>query len=213
MVQAEWRRLLEEAVAQGRGAHWLSWLHLGVMRYHAGEVEGARQAWERSLALERSPWALRNLAVLAKHEGVPDRAADLWLEAAGLAPERLPLIVECGQALLEASRPQAWLDLLPGLPEAVREAGRVRVLEGRAALALGKLDVVEAILADRVVVTDLREGEVALSDLWFGMHEQRLAAEEGVPLDDALRERVRREFPPPRHLDFRMSATTSEGGE
>jgi len=213
LVQAEWRHLLEKAVARGRGAHWLSWLHLGVMRYHAGEAEGAREAWERSLALERSTWALRSLAVLARHEQAPERAADLWLEAAGMAPGLLPLIVECGQALLEANRPQAWLDLLPGLPEAVRDAGRVRVLEGRAALAVGKLEAVEAILSGGVVLTDLREGEVALSDLWFGMHERRLAAEEGAPLDDALRERVRREFPPPRHLDFRMSATTSEGGE
>ena len=50
----------------------------------------------------------------------------------------------------------------------------------------------------------LREGEVVLTDLWFGMHERRLAAAENVPINDELRQRVRREFPPPAHLDFRM---------
>jgi hypothetical protein len=55
------------------------------------------------------------------------------------------------------------------------------------------------------VVIDLREGERALSDLWFNLHERRLSAQENIPIDDALRARVRREFPPPPAIDFRMS--------
>ena len=39
MVQAEWRALLERQAA-GAG-NWLSWLHLGVMRYQAGDHAGA----------------------------------------------------------------------------------------------------------------------------------------------------------------------------
>jgi hypothetical protein len=50
----------------------------------------------------------------------------------------------------------------------------------------------------------MREGEVVLTDLWFGLHEKRIAAAENVPVNDALKERVRREFPPPENLDFRM---------
>ncbi len=69
MVQAEWQEMLEGSAQSPEGDHWYSWLHLGVMRYHAGEVEAARQAWERSLALEQSPRARRNLAVRAKLDG------------------------------------------------------------------------------------------------------------------------------------------------
>ncbi len=36
-------------------------------------------------------------------------------------------------------------------------------------------------------------------------HEKRLSASEGVPADAALAERVRREFPVPRNIDYRMS--------
>ena len=54
-------------------------------------------------------------------------------------------------------------------------------------------------------IEDLREGEVALSDLWYRMHEQRISAAEGIPVDDNLRERVRSEFPPPAAIDFRMA--------
>ena len=54
----------------------------------------------------------------------------------------------------------------------------------------------------------MREGEVVLTDLWFGLHEKRVAAAESVPINDALKERVRREFPPPENLDFRMTVAS-----
>ena len=86
-----------------------------------------------------------------------------------------------------------------------RSAGRIRLLEGQAALAAGDFDRVERLLGEKLVIDDLREGERSLSHLWFELHEKRLSAAEGLPLDEALRERVRRQFPVPEHLDFRMS--------
>jgi hypothetical protein len=56
-------------------------------------------------------------------------------------------------------------------------------------------------------VPDVREGETSLSNLWFELHERRESAAEGVPVDDALRERVRKEFPPPSWLDFRQATS------
>jgi len=175
------------------------------MRYSAGEAEAARQAWERSLALTRSAWALRCLAVLAAHEKRAGDAADLWLQAHALAPNSRPLAVECCQALVTAGRPAEVLSLVERVPPEIRGHGRVRLLEARAALDAGDLDRVESILLGGIEVPDMREGEVALSDLWYGVQERRIAAAEGVPIDDALKERVRRECPPPRQIDFRMA--------
>ncbi len=87
----------------------------------------------------------------------------------------------------------------------MRNAGRIRLLEAQAALAVGDFGRVETIFADPPIVADLREGERSLSQLWFEFHEQRLSAEEGRPVDDTLRARVRREFPVPQAIDFRMS--------
>jgi len=64
---------------------------------------------------------------------------------------------------------------------------------------------VECLFADGIEVIDLREGEKSLDEFWFTFHERRLSAREGVPLDDALRASVRKEFPLPKQYDFRMS--------
>jgi len=207
MVQPEWRELLEKAVSEGRGAHWSAWLHLGVMRYWAEDYEGARRAWEESLAVRETPWARRNLAVLAREEGRTSEAAELYVAACRGRPGLFPLAVECGQFLIEMEQSGEWLKLVrETLPEPVRSAGRIRLLEGRAALDVGDFDQVEQLFAEKLVIDDLREGERSLSHLWFEFHEKRLSQEEDVPIDDALRERLRQEFPVPEHLDFRMSS-------
>jgi len=205
MVQPEWRELLEKSLSLRGGSHWLSWLHVGVMRYYAGETASAREAWEKSYRLAPSPWAARNLAVVSRDEGKHGEALD-WIVAAMLGrPDLLPLAVECGNMLLEAGRHGDWLGIMAVLPRAIRNSGRIRMMECRAALATGDLDRAQKILDDCPVVIDLREGDRALSDLWFNLHEQRLSRKENIPIDDNLRARVRRDFPPPAAMDFRMS--------
>jgi hypothetical protein len=209
MVQSEWRQLLEDAVRGQRGAHWLAWLHLGVMRHYAGDRAGARRAWEASLEGAHTPWALRNLGALARQEGRLDDAADLYTAACWMRPSLLPLAVECGRVLIEADRPQEWLGLLSDLPESVRSVGRIRLLEAQAALLVADFQTVERTFADKPVVADMREGEVSLSELWFDLHERRLSVAENVPIDDALRARVRQAFPVPEEFDFRMRVAES----
>lgn len=206
MVQAEWRERLETAAASGRADNWFAWLHLGVMRYSDKDRDAAREAWRTSLELADTPWAKRNLAVLAREDGKLQEAADLYLESCRRQPSLFPLAVECGQVLGDAGRWTEWLDLLDELPESVRRRGRLQLLEAQAALRLKDFQRAEAVLRSGVVVDDMREGERSLSNLWFELHEQRLSAAEDIPVDDTLRERVRREYPVPPELDFRMSA-------
>ena len=74
-----------------------------------------------------------------------------------------------------------------------------------AALAQGDLQTVEKYFVGDVDIANIREKETALSDLWFGWHEQRVARERGVPIDANLKRLVRREFPPPTRFDFRLN--------
>jgi tetratricopeptide (TPR) repeat protein len=200
MVQREWRDLLEAALRAGRCDHAFAWYHLGVMRHQAGEAEGAREAWRRALAGGPNAWASAALAVLERESGRPDEAAAHALDALRTKPDLAAMAVECGRTLLRAGRPAAWLDALGRLPDAVRRSGRVRTLEAQAALAQGDADRVERILADPAVLVDQREGEKTLVDLWYGLHEERLSRGDGAPKDETMRQRVRRDFPPPATL-------------
>lgn len=204
MTATPWQRRLADAVAGGCGDHWLSHLHLGVMAYQAGQADAAAQAWQTSLARRPSAWAYRNLALLARHQGHTQDAADLYLKAAALAPNLAELAVECGRALVDAGR---FADLDPWLatvPAPVRQRGRMGLVAARAAFERGDLDAAQTLL-EGIELADVREGEIALTDLWFAIQENRLAAAEGVPVDDALKARVRQTHTPPARLDFRMS--------
>ncbi|MDZ4198277.1 MAG: DUF5107 domain-containing protein, partial [Kiritimatiellia bacterium] len=207
MVQDAWRELLERSVQNPAGDHWLAWLHLGVMRLQAGDEAGARGAWARSLERERSGWTLRNLAALEWRAENVAAAADLWLEAHGLLPNLAPLASECAMSLLAAGRPGDCVSLIRGLAPTLGSMGRVRYREARARLHMEQYDEVERLLRNGLVLDDLREGENSLTDLWFNLHERRLAAAEGVAIDEALRQRVRKNYPAPDHLEFRGAST------
>ncbi|MCK6579532.1 MAG: DUF5107 domain-containing protein [Anaerolineae bacterium] len=206
LVQTEWRALLEAFVAREPAASWEAWLHLGSMRLHEGERAGARQAWEASLALKRTAWALRNLAVLMRLEGQVELAADALLEAHAQRPEIIPLLVETARALIDAGRVGAFLHRLSALPETIRSHGRIRLLEVEAGLAVGDLDRVGRLFASRFEIVDYREGDEILTDLWHRYHVGRLSRDEGIPADEALSQRVNREYPLPSIFDFRMTA-------
>jgi len=205
MVQPEWRDLLERAVQTNPDAHWLTWYHLGVMRYRAGDLSGARAAWQRSLAREPSAWAHRDLAFLSMEQGDEPAAVAQWLRAARLAPDNVPLAVEVAKLLLTTRRFAELTNFVDALPTGVRSAGRIRLLHAMSALEQGDLATVEKYFEGDVDIPNIREKETTLSDLWFRWQEQRVARERGVNVDDAIRKLVRREFPPPSKFDFRLA--------
>ena len=59
------------------------------------------------------------------------------------------------------------------------------------------------------VFVDYREGDEILTELWFKYHAERLGREQNIPVDEALIERVRREYPIPSIFDFRMNVPKS----
>ncbi|MCX7825526.1 MAG: DUF5107 domain-containing protein [Verrucomicrobiae bacterium] len=201
MTQPDWQPLLEKAKTQP----WLTWWHLGNLRMEALDLDGAEKAWRASLECQPTGWTLRNLAVLAERRGDKAKACELMRQAWRVGPPIAPLAVECLQTLTRAERYAEAYDFAAALPGAVRAHERVELLWAKAAIETGKLDGVERVF-EREFAT-IREGEVSLTDLLFAFQEKRIAAAEKVPVDNKLRERVRREFPPPRLIDFRMYVT------
>jgi hypothetical protein len=207
LVQPEWRELLEGSLKAGSSAHWLAWYHLGVMRLENRDAAAAKEAWERSVACRPNGWALRNMAVLAERAGEKARHVAFLSRAWETGPKIAPLAIEYARALVDAKDYDALQAFLRSAPEEIRRHERIRVMAAQAALEHGDTSGLEE-LFDYDFATN-REGEVTLTDLWFMWHEMQIAEREGISKDDTekraeLKRRVRKEFPPPARIDFRM---------
>lgn len=165
-VSASWRERLETATD-----NWAVWLHRGVARWHAGDLDAAHAAWTASLNAKPTAWALRNLAVHDLRAGNVDSAVSRLLLAYTMMPVPA-LALETVQALI-TSRPVEALAFIDGLAGDVRAHGRIRMLECAAAVAAGHVDRAGRLLDDGIVVADLREGEDALDKLWFAVHSEQ----------------------------------------
>lgn len=206
VVNVEYGDILEKALESKGESNWLAWYHLGLIRNHTDDQNGARRAWQRSLDQTWTPWCARNLAHLSWKEDRVDDGADLLIEAFHAAPDILPLAVECGRCLINAGRHREWTNMVQDMTETMRSNGRIRLLEAQAALKYGDLSVVERFFKDEVVIADLREGENSLTDLWFDYHALQISVDENLPLDDELIARVRERVYVPKKIDFRMKS-------
>ncbi len=204
MVQPEFHRLLEESVANGKSDHWLGWYHLGVMRWRADDIPGATAAWEKSLQRQRTPWALRNLAVMAENREELALAADLASEAVRMCPNLLQLVINACNICSHADRSADLLKLLELTTPAIRAQGRIRYLEAKAALVLGKHGILKKFFEELPPLTSVREAEMSLTDLWFEYQAQLVAQERGVEVTEALRDEMYETRTPPEQIDFRM---------
>jgi tetratricopeptide (TPR) repeat protein len=193
-----WQPLLEAADG------WLPPLHLGMVLAHAGDLPGAIDAWDRSLAVQQTAWAWRNLAALARADGDLPLAIDRYRRAVALCGDLAPLTRELVDTLLAAGDGAQALAVLEAAPAEHRGLGRFRLAEIRAALLTGDLDRAGRILADGVVLPDVREGEPTLHDVWFDYQVALAARAERRPVDADLVARVRATVPIPEDLDFRM---------
>jgi hypothetical protein len=172
---AMWRSLLEESADD-----WHALYHLGLLRLADDDREGAREAFERSLADRPNAWAHRAVAHLV------DSPADLILAAHRLQPALRELTIETLQALLAADRAADALEVVAALSAEDKNHGRIRLHTAQAALAVGDLDRVRHLLDEGITVDNLQEGEASLDLLWIAAHPDR---------------------PVPPEYDFRMSGS------
>jgi len=201
-IGPEWEALLEKSIENG-GGHWFSYYHLGVMQAQRGALAEADASLEKSAACAESPWALRCRGAVASLQKEDAKAAEYLLRAVRLLPEP-HLCREALEALQRAGRFEEMVTVYASLPEKIRALGRIKALYAGALVETDRLAEAEKLLGGAFRLTDVREGEVRLTDLWFRLCAKKRAAQEGVPLTDALMEEVRKTAPVPSHLDFRM---------
>jgi tetratricopeptide (TPR) repeat protein len=173
------------------------------MYAYRNDNKSAEDCFNRSIERAPSPWALRCLAVLKQKAGDAGAAADLMARALNMLPQR-HLAIEALQVFIRAGRYEDIEHAARGLPARIRSLGRIKALRTEAFLQRGMIKDAEKLLLSNIELTDVREGEVSLTDMWFRLCALKTAKSEGIEINDELMERVRAECPPPASLDFRM---------
>ena len=202
-VNDRWLKLLKKSIKSGKGDHWYANYHLGVMLAYRNDVKGAKSAFNRSVKQAPSPWALRCLAVLAAQDDDLKKAGDLMLKALQMSTQR-NLALEAVAMLCKGKRYKEALKAIDALPESVKRLGRMKVLRIEALLGTGDAAQAEKLLRSKIVLTDVREGELSLTQLWFWLCALKKAQAEGTEVTEALIKEMSETVTPPAHLDFRM---------
>jgi tetratricopeptide (TPR) repeat protein len=199
MVQKEWILLLEKSTQ-----NWLSALHIGNYYFEVGERERAIEEWRKSLQLNPSPWALRNLAIAERDAENLSSALSLYGEAISKFGGKLhdAFYEEYLQLLVKAENYEELWRIYAELLATRVPSERIDLAAAKAALQLGHFEFLAKIFTR--TFAQIREGETTLVAIWFE-HQAILEAQRlGVAVDDQLREKVRHSTRPPKNIDFRM---------
>jgi len=199
-----WLSKLESLAKQS----WYSQLHIGIIKYAGGDLEGAKQAWEASLAFKPSPWALRNLSMVYKNELGDDVTAKEYIKKAfDLKKDCLALCTELAAQLTAGDDDAEWLAVYEALSPALQANGRLRLYKAIALMNLGRLKEATEIINADFVMSDIKEGELSVSSLWFDLYGRLYAESEGIPFDPTdceQKQKAAKRYPLPKKLDFRM---------
>ena len=199
-----WLKRLEALPEQ----NWFSQLHIGVIKYAGGDIDGAKEAMEASVALCESAWALRNLSMLYKNEfGDMELARAYILRAFKAKSNCRSLCAEVAACLTQDGGDALWLEIYDGLTDELQAVGRLRLYRAVALIHLNRLEEAGKIINKDFEMSDIKEGELSVSHLWFELYRRLYAAEEGIIYDAADPELCRQadlKYPLPKKLDFRM---------
>ena len=204
LVDPGWLSRLETAMEDDQNHSWFSWRHLGLMRYAAGDLAGARQALEASVTAEESPWALRDLAMVWGNEyGDFSKAMEYMDRAVERKPDCRWLWLDLAVLCRKADFAQHWVDMYAAIPEDLQRVGRLRLYTAMALTRLGRLEEAAAYLNYDLEVPDIKEDENLITEAWFDLYGAILTRQTGVTDPQTLRAMVEERFPL-NDLDFRM---------
>ena len=194
MLQDEWTSLLEASPDSHE-----KYLHLSAIYLASRRVREGAEAIEKALSFRTTSTALFIRSQVERLRGDGRTAAQTALSAVRLLPEDVSLTRQAFSMALGGGLYQDILDAYASAPDPVRRDGRVSLYYAFALLRSGQVDEAEAVLLrdGGLSVTDIREGEISLTNLYIEIARHR-AESSGVPFEpDAVEV--------PRQFDFRMN--------
>ena len=182
---------------------WYKYNHLGVALYTDGDVDGAFEAFLKSVELCPNAWAYRNLAQIEKNEHLDVQKAVVYMEKAILQKnDYQPLWVNYAESLFASNNYEKWIEEYEQkIPKELKENNRLKLLYAHALVKVDRYVEALDILTNKFVLPDIKEGEFSISHIWLEAH-KKILAEQGIT--DITDKDVYAKYPLPYELDFRM---------
>ncbi len=198
LVQDEWFSMLERTVHDADRSNWYAWYHLGVCYFARDRFEDARRAFERSLDLEQSTWALHGLSNVWRIMGDQRRSLRCITKAHQMNPGDLSLAKETMRFAYEAHDYPLMNTIHEALSEEQQAAPMIRAYRAFALAHTGHPEQALGILEKDggLVIPDLREGDDSLPEEYI-FCKQCIAQKNGYSLAPD-------EVEVPEAIDFRM---------
>ncbi len=196
--QKEWLALLEQALEDRDKDNWYAQYLYGTAMIAEKSYEKAFVHLKRSLELENTPWGNYAMAVCYEKLGEGEKETEFMLAAYELRREDLSLSRELLRCLHEGEKSEQAVRMFEKAAATIRQDARCQLYYAYALARLGRVKEAEGILCgqDILVVPDVREGELTVTQLWYEIQERKGVAVIGQR--------------PPRELDFRMTGDSDE---
>ncbi len=193
MLQNEWTGLLKDAP----DCHE-KYLHLAAVCLASRQLRDGDEAITKALSYKITPTALFIRSQVERLKGDQNASAATAMQAAAMLPEDVSLVRQAFAMALSVGMNADIIAAFPTLPASVQADGRVAMTYAFALLRTGRTDEAEAMLWRNggLSVTDIREGEISLTNLYLDIAKARAEAA-GKTFDPA-------DVDVPRQFDFRM---------
>lgn len=202
VVDPFWRGLLTESLQKEENRNWYSLMHLGVMEYAAGHREKACELFLESVEKTPNAWSYRNLAMLYRNEYAQvDTACGYMEKAFSINKTCRGILVDLATTYLMAERYAQWLAAYEQIGSWQKD-GRLKLYCAKALMGLERYEEATAFLNKDLLMPDIKEGDTAISDVWFTLYGTLISQKTGITDPQRLQQLVEEQYPLGK-LDFR----------
>ena len=202
VVDPFWHGLLKKSLETPENRNWYSLMHLGVMEYASGNTDTALSLFTESVEKKPNAWCYRNIAMIYRNEYHDIEKAYTYMEKAfGLNKTCRGILVDTATTYLQAKRYSEWLEAYSQIGD-MQKDGRLKLCKVKALMGLNRYKEATEILNYSLNMPDIKEGDTAISDVWFELYGKIISQEMDITDSEKLRQLTEEKYPL-KNLDFR----------
>ena len=202
VIDEFWHNLLKKSLETPENRNWYSLMHLGVMEYASGNTDTALSLFLESVEKKANAWCYRNIAMIYRNEYHDIEKAYTYMEKAfELNKTCRGILIDTATTYLQAKHYSEWLEAYSQIGD-MQKDGRLKLYKVKALMGLNHYKEATKILNYSFNMPDIKEGDTAISDVWFELYGKILSEETGITEPEKLR-RLTEEKYPLKNLDFR----------